>query len=290
MIATTLYGGLGNQMFLYAAVRAAALRNETAMAFNLKQGFIDDVLFQRRLELHHFQLDLPQNAINSFDIPCGKYIRYISRRLRFNILNPRMKFIIETKMPQGWRCESKNAYLEGYWGKEFYFSDYAETIRRDFTIKKEYVTTEVRKELDKIISSGSTLVFIGVRRYQECAKITDIPKGGLGEGVDYYKRAINHIKNNVKNPVFWVFSQDQQWFKDNIDDGCVRINYAQPKVGPSSAIEDMYLMTQCSHAIISYSTYYWWAAWLINNRDKIVICPPSYKNNGGVCNGWICLE
>lgn len=36
MITTTLRGGLGNQMFMYAMVKAMAIKNKTAMAFNCK--------------------------------------------------------------------------------------------------------------------------------------------------------------------------------------------------------------------------------------------------------------
>lgn len=39
MITTTLRGGLGNQMFMYAMVKAMAIKNKTAMAFNLHEGF-----------------------------------------------------------------------------------------------------------------------------------------------------------------------------------------------------------------------------------------------------------
>ncbi len=55
MIATTLFGGLGNQMFIYATAKALSLHYRTPMAFNLRQGFEQDYKYQRHLELNHFK-------------------------------------------------------------------------------------------------------------------------------------------------------------------------------------------------------------------------------------------
>jgi len=290
MIATTLFGGLGNQMFIYAAVRAAALRNNTQMAFNLKQGFKDDIQFHRKLELYHFNLNLPEAKISTFDLPLGKYFRYISRKVGRNVLNPTIRFIRNVRMTSTWICNQDNVYLEGYWAGEHYFADFADVIRNDFTIKKEYITEDIKKELSAIKADGETHVFVGVRRYQECATNSAIPKGGLGEDADYYKKAMKYVADHVERPVFWVFSQAQDWFRENVDDGSYKVIYAQPKNGADSAIEDMYLMTQCEHAIISFSTYYWWAAWLITNPHKIVICPAVYYGRPTCCNGWKCIQ
>lgn len=290
MICTTLFGGLGNQMFIYAAVRAAALRNKTQMAFNLKQGFKDDVMFHRKLELHHFELELPKAGIKTFDIPLGKYFRFISRKAGRNILCPKMRYIQNELVPRGWVCNHNNAYLEGYWAGTNHFEDYSEIIRKDFTIKQQYITEDVKKELSEINRKGCTPVFVGVRRYQECATSSDIPNGGLGEDVNYYKKAMKYISEHVDKPLFWVFSQVQEWFRENVDDGSYNVVYARPKKGVDSAIEDMYLMTQCEHAIISYSTYYWWAAWLIKNTEKIVICPSTYDGKQSLCDGWIIMK
>ena len=35
-------------------------------------------------------------------------------------------------------------------------------------------------------------------------------------------------------------------------------------------------MASCRNAIIVNSTYYWWAAWLIDNIDKIIVAPKKW--------------
>lgn len=285
MITTTIWGGLGNQMFMYAAVRAASLRNNAKMAFNLRQGFEDDKkLFQRSLELEHFNIVLPTDKLSSFDYAFGKYVKFISRKVGFNILNPFQKFIRESGNVDIVNTPVKAAYIEGYWGNERYFADYADEIRKDFSIKEGHVSADAIREYEYMRSLGVNIVMVGVRRYQECTKVSQIPQGAEKADAEYFKRAMKTASQTINNPVFYVFSQDQQWFKDNVDDGTYNVYYAKEKEGPLSTIDDMYLMTHCDHFIISYSTYYWWAAWLGTNPNKKVY---SLDIDNYGCKQWI---
>lgn len=82
MITAILMGGLGNQMFIYAMVRSMALRNNTGMAFDIRRGFATDYLFHRTLELQHFNVQLPQARLATFDYlgKFGETMRKISHR------------------------------------------------------------------------------------------------------------------------------------------------------------------------------------------------------------------
>lgn len=285
MITTTIRGGLGNQMFMYAAVRAMAMRNSTTMAFNLNLGFEDDKkLFQRELELTHFNLSLPESRLSTMDVPFAHYFVAISRRLGFNLLKPSMRFLCEKKGVDIRNSSVKDAYIEGFWGKEYYFSDYEDVIRNDFTIKQGHYSSDAVEELKMMRALSDNLVMVGVRRYQECTMSNQVPPGAEKADADYFRRTMKLASQSINDPVFCIFSQDQKWFKENVDDGSYRIYYVKEKKGPLSTIDDMYLMTHCDHYIISYSTYYWWAAWLGANPDKKVYCL-DIDNYG--CAGWI---
>lgn len=289
MIATTLRGGLGNQMFIYAAARAMALRNGTDMTFNLHYGFDIDYQFHRKLELSNLNVDFGKNnKIATFDYKQPRSIRYISRKLGRNVLAPQYKFIIEKEPPffqkEIFHLQSKNVYLEGYWQSEKYFADFKEQIRKDFTIITE-MPDAIEDELSLMWQGTENLVFIGIRRYQDCATTTP----GMVLEEEYYNKAIQLMESKLTNPKFVVFTQQPEWAKTHIV-AHSPIMYATPKESELSTIEDMYLMRHCRHAIISNSSFYWWGAWLSEYNDGVVVCPTNFNNRDMALDSWIKFD
>lgn len=96
--------------------------------------------------------------------------------------------------------------------------------------------------------------------------------------IDYYKKAIEHIKSKIKdkkNICFFLFSDDPIWVKDNmtfINDEIVVIDFNNEE----KSHEDMRLMSACKHNIIANSSFSWWGAWLNNNQEKIVVAPEKW--------------
>ena len=96
--------------------------------------------------------------------------------------------------------------------------------------------------------------------------------------LDYFENAANRIKEDIKNVHFFVFSNDIQWVKSHLKLNDNEVTFIQNE-GNSCDLKDFYLMTRCKHAIISNSTFSWWAAYLINNNDKKVIAPKYWYND-----------
>lgn len=287
MISTLIRGGLGNQMFIYAMARALALRNNTKAVFNLRYGFEKDFLFHRKLELQCFNVKLKESALHTFDYCMARYFMAVSKTCGRNVLCFQDKLYFEEEpyrfQEEFVKKEVKNAFLEGYWQSEKYFTDFADVIRNDFQITIP-IDKDVEAELNEILAGEYTPVMIGIRRYQECTSV----KEGVVLEEDYYNRAIRHIESKVANPKFIVFTQQPEWAKKHIKTNSL-VYYVKPKDGEFNSVQDLYLMTHCQHAIISNSSFYWWGAWLSENRNNIVIAPKNFLNKDSVCERWIQL-
>ena len=93
--------------------------------------------------------------------------------------------------------------------------------------------------------------------------------------MDYYYNAIEKISENVIDPHFFIFSNDIDWVKKNLDLYLNKLKYTfvdNSNIDDSS-IADLYLMSRCKHHIIANSTFSWWGAWLNPSTDKVVIAP-----------------
>lgn len=95
----------------------------------------------------------------------------------------------------------------------------------------------------------------------------------------YFRRAVSHIKNNVKDPVFVFFCDpgSVQWCKENakifnLDFNKDQVHFVDWNKSTES-FRDMQLMTMCKHNIITNSSFGWWGAYLNDNPNKITISP-----------------
>lgn len=113
----------------------------------------------------------------------------------------------------------------------------------------------------------------------------------------YYHNAIKLIEEKIKNPRFYVFTDNSEWVKENFKDFEYTLVQGNPIAGYGSHF-DMQLMSLCRHNILSNSTYSWWGAFLNRNQSPIVICPEIWFNPNSCkeytsrqirCKGWITL-
>lgn len=159
--------------------------------------------------------------------------------------------------------------IVGIWQAEAYFKDIKELIVSEFEFRTP-ADEKNRELIEKIVNSNS--VSIHVRRGDY---LNDRWKNILGviRGTLYYDNAVNFISDKVKNPQYFVFSDDLKWAEDNLKlDNCIYVNHNK---GRNSYV-DMYLMSLCKHNIIANSTFSWWAAWLNKNKEKIVTIPEKW--------------
>jgi len=111
--------------------------------------------------------------------------------------------------------------------------------------------------------------------------------------LEYYREAAALVASKSEKPEFFIFSDDIEWVKENL-----HLSFPTTYVSAVPGIkayEELYLMSLCTHSIISNSTFSWWGAWLNQHKEKIVIAPKKWFNDstwGGtdiVPDSWIKL-
>lgn len=290
MIITKLQGGIGNQMFQYAIARKLALMHNTSVWLNTM--FYED-RSGRKFGLQSLnvnakiagndQLFLFGMDGGAFDISWSyKALRKLIHPvvIKEQILNYDINVINNSK---------KYTSLIGYWQAEKYFLDIRDELLEDFKVK-ELPAALNAKWATQINSVNAVSIHIRRGDYVK-DKATNVMHGFCG--LQYYVDAIEIIKNKIENPVFFVFSDDMEWAKNNLKSSLPVFFVENNPV--EQAHEDMRLMSLCKHNIIANSTFSWWAAWLNNNTNKIVIAPKlwfadeKYKNEDLIPDKWLKL-
>jgi hypothetical protein len=279
MIIIKLKGGLGNQMFQYALGRKLSLK--TGKEFKLNKIDYERDTF-RSYGLGVF--NIIENFANDDEIS------KIDPSRRKNSIFFRLKKIIEFRVLKnyhvGWephffkktlnKIRGEDVYLDGYWQSYKYFEDIRETIIEDFSLKIGLEQSHL--DLLNQINSGNS-VSLAVRRtdYLNPEMLRDF---GICSA-RYYNEAISLIEEKIKEPKFFVVSDDLDWTKANINFKNHHVVYIS-ELRENDKIKDyqeMSLMSKCKHNIIANSSFSWWPAWLNSNPDKIVIAPDIWSNN-----------
>jgi len=94
--------------------------------------------------------------------------------------------------------------------------------------------------------------------------------------MDFYDKAILKFQelNQRRNTVFYIFSDDIDFAKQYFGkyENKIELHYPQYE-SENKTLDDLFLMSHCKHMIMANSSFSWWAAWLNQNKNKIVICP-----------------
>lgn len=266
MIVTRVIGGLGNQMFQYAAGRALARRLGVTLKVDIT-GFESYPVHSYCLD--HFALKAAEAG--NGEVPNGRAESRWARAVRRFGLGTELKVYRERGFAFDPEVKSlpDNTYLDGYWQSERYFSDTDAEMRRDF----EIVTPPTAQNAEWLarIRGDAGAVSIHVRRGDYVTNASANAVHGTCT-LDYYMRAAQHVVERIGvNPTFYVFSDDPDWVAENL-----HLGYHTAYVRHNDAAhnyEDLRLMSACRHHVIANSTFSWWGAWLNSSADKRVVAP-----------------
>jgi len=276
MVIVRLSGGLGNQLFQYAAGRAVAFRTKASIKLDTSQ-------FKKYPNRNYYLMNF--NISGTLISELRKYI--LAKQKGDNLLR-RVASLSQYLVPEnkGYQIFTErsfqydpnildvpgNVYLNGYWQSEKYFMDIDHIIRDEFQVS---TTPDRENQLVADLITQHNSISLHIRRGDYLADNIQFQHHGVCS-LEYYQTAIEFLLNNQKDPHFFIFSDDIPWAKENI-----KISYPVNFVdhnGLDKPHEDLRLMALCKHHIIANSTFSWWGAWLSLHRDKIIIGPKEWFN------------
>jgi hypothetical protein len=272
MIIVNIIGGLGNQMFQYAVGKALAERNKQPLKLDITE-FQNCNLRKYELTCFNIQAQIAsKEEIYSYKYAPFNRVNKLSRKLFKRDILKNTHYLQEKHyhFDSDILNSKGNVYLLGYWQSEKYFTDVKEIILKDFTFKQP-LSSSAQKYEQNILSHNA--VSIHIRRGDYVNNSATNSYHGTCS-LNYYTKAIEIILNNTPESKFYIFSDDLTWAKANL-------NFIHEPIfvelgADSPDYEEMYLMSQCKHNIIANSSFSWWAAWLNQNPNKIVISPKKW--------------
>jgi len=272
MYVIRLTGGLGNQLFQYALGRRLSLLNDVPLKLDIS-AYAEDR--QRTYDLKHFNIcENFASPTEVADMIGGTRLMRLMRRTldRFQPYYRRV-YVHHTQTfcfdPNMFRVR-KHVYLYGTWQSEKYFTDIAEEIREDLSVKTppDEANTVMARTIHNL-----TAVSVHVRRGDYVTNPTTHKHHGVCPP-EYYQAAIARIAQSISQIHLFVFSDDPAWAKDNL-----HFDYPATYLehnGPDKSYEDLRLLSLCQHHVIANSSFSWWGAWLCTNPHKIVVAPQTW--------------
>lgn len=299
MITVFLRGGLGNQMFEYAAGLHLAKKNGVPLLLDtvfLNDRFPRKEFAYRNYDLGIFALESNFTALSGLSsrlpvpgIWLAADIALIKAREVLGvqrILWEKQDHVFDPKFLQA----PGDTLLWGRWQNEKYFADIAEAVRAAFQFRSPL--QGAAEAIGREIRSTDSAVSLHVRR-GDYAAFKGLQELHGKTNLSYYTEAVRYMAARVPNPHFFVFSDDVAWCRANLHiEG--RVTYVPAEAaGPHDGYH-LELMSLCKHHIITNSTFSWWGAWLDPRPQKRVVAPAQWYADREqppdvVPAGWIRL-
>ena len=211
-----LLGGLGNQLFQYAAGLSLATHHGTEL--RLDTSFLEKDSKDRPFNLNHFCIDeefASQDDIAMFpgargDFP-GKAMLFVQRKFK-------PYYRCSTFVERGSNFDPnlfkapKDVYLVGYWQSEKYFSGVRDILLKKLALKEEM--SQESQEVAKKISQ-TRAISVHVRRGDYASN----PKTNQFHGTcppEYYENSARQVREKIPNSHFFVFSDEPDWVVRNL--------------------------------------------------------------------------
>jgi hypothetical protein len=301
MIISYICGGLGNQMFQYAAGRRLAEKRGTEFKLDLRD-------YRSGTDSKREGLEACARPVRLFDLNVTAGVatepelyalrdRFDHRTVKDRVVRQvRRRLLTDWLWPESHHRESRyvfdpavldlpdGTYLDGFWQSWKYFDDAAAVIRREFSFKDPSVMSFARQYVGGLRCDGEPVASVHVRRGDLARAVEQLGKPqavhGSPVGVQYLRTAMSKFPRGTRFLVFSDTAADIAWCRANLvfdEIGPDRLYFAEG----NTDLQDMALMSVCDHNVIANSTFSWWAAWLNTTPGRRVISPAVWTQKTG---------
>jgi hypothetical protein len=278
-----LHGGLGNQLFSYAAARRFSIVNKTKLVIDNETAFKKDLTYNRFYELDGFSLKTDLATYKEKLKPLPTLRHKVKRNINIKFPVEERSYVSQFHKIDDFsllklKQKSSVLYIEGYWQSELFFQDCSDIIKQDLTINTEL--DELSQQFENLIKTSNS-VAVHIRFYDDKNDENKILNKRWM--LDYYSAALQKMEESIHKPVYFIFTNRP----DIVDGICLfpneRCHIIQHNLKPENSFKDFWLMTCCKNFIIANSTFSWWGAWLSTCPYKKIIAPEPHNALG---TGW----
>ena len=285
-------GGVGNQMFQYAAARSLSLELGAQLRLENRLGFILDRQYRGSFQLDGFPISyLPSSFSDSFpffvDRVKSLYARRITKKgVKRNSRNRLFErdFNFKNILPVD---QSKERFrLSGYYQDPRYFEFAKSRILAELT--PPIPTDQQFLEIGNLEREFS-LIALGIRIYEESTSPEAHARDGVTKTTEQYEIALAKLLTHVPNPLVLVFTSKEFDFLKSmkLPPGTIFVN---PDRGFTHTLDNLWLMSKCKHHIFNNSTYYWWGATLsqlnYEETEQRIFCSDNFLNPEMAYPNW----
>lgn len=261
LVVSRLRGGLGNQLFQYAAGLSIARSRRARHQLDTVTGFAKDLRYMRSYALDYFRITATMarpEAVRAVRCICGP-LSFIQREFD------------EFRRQRAGACYGAiltwpglPLYLDGYWQSYRYFSDVAGELRTEL-VPRTVVDASTLALLEHINETESVALHVRRQDFPHCLSM------------EYYGSAIAKLPPAEARRSFFLFGDDTEWLRAL---ACRFLRGSKWQIVERTPrrpdAEDLWLMRCCQHHILSNSTFAWWSGWLALPGGAVIV--PS--------NGW----
>ncbi len=266
-VITRLMGGLGNQMFQYAA--GYSLAKHLGVPVLIDRTFLDWHPADMTWTPRSFELDV---FLSPIEFAAADLVDRMRHERWFPFLRSATCFKERTKtFDENFFRLQAPVIIDGYWQCERYFSSHADALRHDLFVPKDAPSLENLRMRDAITSSTSASLHI--RRGDYVTNVEADRFHGMPT-LSYYTAAAEELRAKHGVDHFFIFSDDPDWTHAKL-----RLPYPATYITHNTdrtSHWDLWLMKHCQHHIIANSSFSWWGAWLNDRAEKTVIAPKNW--------------